>query len=416
VRAELVAIGSELLLGEYADANSAWVSARLAEIGVEVARHTAVGDDVAAIGAVLRDACARAETVIVTGGLGPTQDDLTRVAVAQVAAVDLERRPELEEALYERFARMGREMPLNNLLQADIPAGARVIDAVGTAPGFAVRVGSATVYCLPGVPSEMRVMVDRDVLPDVARRAGAATTVTRVVRTAGMAESAVAETCADLCERLNAAGNPVLAFLASKGETRVKVTARAASRDEALALCDPVVAELLDLLSANVAGVDDEGVEAAIARQLGALGWTLAVAESVTGGGVSARLVRIAGASAWFRGALVTYATDVKASLAGVAPSLLKASGPVSEPTAIALARGACARLEADVGLAVVGVAGPATQGGEPVGTVCVAVTLPDGAARARTVRVPAQGREVVQEFAVSVACDYLRRRLAAVS
>ena len=414
MRAEVVAVGSELLLGDAVDTNSAWISARLAEIGVDVHRQTTVGDNVDRMVDVIAGAASRADAVIVTGGLGPTSDDLTRIAVARVAGVELERRPDLAEYLYQYFASAGRDMPESNLVQADLPAGAQVLAPVGTAAGFMAQVGQASVWCVPGVPREMEALVERDVIPALQQQAGTATTVSRVVRTAGIAESAVGELCLPIVERLAESGNPTVAFLASRGETRVRLTAKAGTRQDALALLAPLVDEVVAVLAASVAGVDDEGVEFSIARQLGRLGLTLGVAESITGGGVGARLVTVPGASTWFRGGLIAYATPVKTSLADVPESLLAEQGPVSEATAAALARGARERLDADVGLAVVGVAGPDTQGGQPVGFTCVAVALPDGSVPTTSRRLPARTRTEVQEFAASMALDFLRRRLAA--
>ncbi|MGH8884951.1 MAG: CinA family nicotinamide mononucleotide deamidase-related protein [Egibacteraceae bacterium] len=414
MRAELVAVGSELLLGEAVDTNSAWISARLAEVGVDVSRHTAIGDDVERMLAVLRGACERADVVIVTGGLGPTHDDLTRVVVSRLAGVGLHRHGDLAEGIAASFAERGLAMPANNLAQADLPVGARVLAPVGTAPGFAVEVDSATVYCVPGVPREMEVIIARDVVTDLVRRGCLATTVSRVISTTGMSESEVAERCAPVVGELDAVRNPTVALLASWGETRVRVTAKAASREAALALADPVVDRLVGLLGVGVAGLDGEGVEAAIGRQLRRLGLTLGVAESVTGGRVAARIVSVPGASGWFRGGLVTYATSVKATLGGVDPAVLERDGPVAESTVGQLAVGACDRLSADVGLAVVGVAGPAVQGGREIGTCCLGVALPGGAVRTRTGRLPCRTRADVQEFAASAALDYLRRRLAA--
>jgi nicotinamide-nucleotide amidase len=422
MRVEIVAVGTELLLGDATDTNSAWLSGRLAEIGADVVRHTTVGDDVETIRGALAEALEHAQAVVVTGGLGPTQDDVTRDAVAALAAVPLERRDDLVAYVRGYFASRGRDMPERNLVQADLPVGARTIEPAGTAAGFALDVGEADregiVYCLPGVPSEMRRMAERDVIPDIAARGGLATTVSRLVRTAGMSESAVADAAADLDARLaaeRAAGRPAasLAYLASRGETRVRVTATAPDRASALALVDPIVEELVRCLGTGVAGLDDEGVEDAVARLLRARGWTLAVAESVTAGGVAARLARVPGASDWLRGGLVTYQTGAKEALAGVPRALLERDGPVSEAVAAALAAGARGRLSADVGSGVVGVAGPATQGGQPVGTVCLAVVLPDGATHTRTVHLPARGRVEAQEFAASTALDHLRRRLA---
>lgn len=411
MRAELIAVGSELLLGEHVDTNSAWISARLAEVGIDVFRHVTIGDNVARMAAVIVESAGRADAVIVTGGLGPTQDDLTRVAVAQLAGVGLKRDEDLVAHLRATFSRSGRTMPENNLVQADLPEGARVLAPVGTAAGFAVEVGGATVYCVPGVPQEMEVMVARDVLPELVARGGLAATVSRLVRTAGMAESAVAETLTGVVERLD--GGPVtIAFLASRGETRVRVTGKSTSRGAALALVDPVVEEVAGLLGSGVAGLDEEGPEYAVARALLARGWTLAVAESVTGGHLGARLTGVPGASGWFRGGLLVYTEDAKVELAGVDRELLERVGPVSEEAAAALAQGARARLGAQVGVGVVGVAGPGTQGGRDVGTVCLGFAGPDGV-RTRELRLPARSRAQLQEWAASAALDHLRRRLA---
>lgn len=412
-----MAVGSELLLGDAVDTNSAWISARLNEVGVDIHRHVTIGDNDARLREVLGEACARADDVVVTGGLGPTQDDRTRDVVADLAGVPLVRDERLVDYLERYFADRGRDMPVNNLRQADLPRGATVLEPVGTAAGFALEVAGARVWCLPGVPREMEAMVSRDLVPALAERTGQAATVSRLVRTAGMGESHVAERCADLVERLDVAGNPTIAFLASQGETRVRVTGKAPTREEALALVDPVVDEVVARVGSGFAGLDDEGTEHAVARLVRLLGWSVATAESVTGGGVSARLVRVPGASDWFRGGLVAYASAAKTALAGLDPALLDREGPASEATAAALALGARDRLDADVGLGVVGVAGPTGQEGAEVGTVRLAVAVPgsgeEPAVHTRTVRLPGRGREALLDFAASAGLDYLRRRLA---
>jgi nicotinamide-nucleotide amidase len=412
--AEIVAVGTELLRGEGVDTNSAWLSRRLVELGIDVRRHTAAGDDLDDLAAVLARAAQAHDVVLVTGGLGPTQDDVTRYAVARVAGVALERQGELADGIRAWFARLGREMPERNLVQADLPQGAHVIAPAGTAPGFALDVDGALVVCLPGVPREMHQMTDADVVPLLHRRGGLQVTVTRVVRTAGVSESAVAERCAALAQRLEEAGDPRLAFLASRAETRVCVTARAPDHTAAAALTDPIVDELLDLLGAWVVGIDDEGTEHAVARLLLRHGWTLAVAESITGGGVGARLVTVPGASDWFAGGVIAYATRAKPVLAAVPPDLLDAHGPVSEEVAVALAAGVRTRLETSIGLGVTGVAGPTTQAGRAVGTLCLGAVLADGSSHARTVQLPPRPRQDMQEFGASLALDFLRRRLAA--
>lgn len=415
MKAELVAVGTELLLGEGVDTNSAWISQRLAEIGVDVYRHVTVGDNLERLTGALREAAGRADAVIVIGGLGPTQDDLTRFAVAGLAGVPLERRDELVDYLYDYFSRGGREMPERNLVQADLPEGARILPAAGTAAGFSVDLDDGTVvYCVPGPPSEMKVLVERDVVPDLAARSGSWVTLARTVHTAGIGEASVADACAELVERLDRDGGATVAFYASGGETRVQVRAKGATRQEAEAVLGPVVDEVVRLLGPGVAGLDGEGVEHAIARTLLNAGLTLGLAESITGGGVAARLVRVPGASEWLRGGLVTYATEVKQTLAGVDARLLAEHGPVSEATAGALASAAADKLGADIGLGVVGVAGPTTQGEQPVGTVCLGFAFPAmGLVRTRALRVPARERGEALEFAASAALDWLRRRLA---
>lgn len=412
VSAEIIAVGSELLLGDGVDTNSAFISARLAEVGVDVYRHVTVGDNDRRMLAALREATERADAVIVTGGLGPTQDDRTRDAVATLAGVDLVRSDDLVSHIEGHFARRGRVMSASNLRQADLPAGARVLAPVGTAAGFVLEVAKARVYCLPGVPAEMRPMLEHDVLPELTEAAGGQATVSRLVRTAGMAESEVAERCGDLVERLEATGNPTLAFLASRGETRVRITGKAATRDEALALLEPVVAEVVERLGPAVAGLDDEATEHGIARLLVNAGWRLAVGESVTGGAVGGRLVGVAGASGWFQGGLTAYTPAAKTALVGVTGEALDRHGTVSEHTAAALAQGTRTWLSADVGLGVVGVAGPTAPPGVEVGTVCLAVDLPGTGTRTRTVTLPGRGREAGLEFATSAALDYLRRSL----
>ncbi len=416
MRAEVVAVGSELLLGEVVDTNSPWISARLAEVGVEVVRHTAVGDEVARIVGVLRASTAACDVVVVSGGLGPTHDDLTRLAVARLCDVGLVRDPALVSWIEAAFARRDRAMPAVNLVQADLPEGARALAPVGTAAGFAVELDGCAVYCVPGVPLEMQAMLARDVVPDLVARGGLAVTVSRVVRTAGTAESSVAESLEPLVARLGGQGRfaPSVSLLAGQGEVRVGVTARAASREAALAAVDPAVDEAVAALGDAVVGLDDEGAEHAVARQLQRRGWTVATAESITAGGLGARLVRVPGASSWLRGGLLVYATDLKASLGGVDPDLLDARGPVSEEVAADLAAGAAARCGASVGVSVVGVAGPDEQGGRVVGTVVVGLALPGGEASASTTVVPALGREQVQAWAASTALDVLRRALAA--
>lgn len=413
VRAEVIAIGDELLLGDGTDTNSALISRRLTEVGVQVVRHTAVGDGIEDLVVALQEALGRAQLVITTGGLGPTSDDRTRDAVARVAGVRLRRDADKLAEITDYFASRGRDMPASNAQQADLPEGGWWLSRVGSAPGLAIEVGEGAVLCMPGVPSEMRVMLADDVVPYARRRAGQRTTVTRMVRTSGMSESGIADLLADVVAEVEADGQVVMAFLASRGETRVKLTATAPTRPDALTRLDPLVERVVAALGTGVVGVDEEGVEHAVARLLARHGWTLAVAESITGGGVGARLVTVPGASTWFRGGLITYATEVKALLAGIDPGLLEGTGPVSRDTAVALAVATAGRSGADVGLGVVGVAGPDPVGDAPVGQVWVGLALPGREPAARQVHLPDRGRVEVQGFAASAALAALREALA---
>ncbi|WP_370324555.1 CinA family nicotinamide mononucleotide deamidase-related protein [Euzebya sp.] len=411
MRAELVAVGTELVSGDVVDTNSSWLSARLVEIGVDVTRHTAVGDDVALIAEVLDAAVVgQADVVLLTGGLGPTRDDLTREAVARVAGVPLVRDQAAVEDIAGFFAARGIDMPATNLQQADLPEGARWLPRIGTAPGIAIEVRGTLVCCLPGVPSEAEAMFTTSVAPLLTARGDLTATVTRTIRTAGVGESHVAAVLADLVDSVEAVGNPTLAFLAARGEVVVKVIGRGPARADALAAADPIVERAVALLGRAVVGLDDEGIEADIGRRLSAAGLTVAVGESITGGGVGARLSSVPGASTWFAGGLITYATAAKSARAGVDADLLAAEGPVSEPVAEALAVGALDRLEADVAVSVVGVAGPATQGGQPVGTVVSGTDGPDGLPRARRVELPGSGRAEITERAVAAALAALHR------
>jgi nicotinamide-nucleotide amidase len=411
VRCEIVGVGTELLLGQIVNTNAAWIGQRLADVGWDCLRHTVVGDNEARIAEVLREALGRADGVIVTGGLGPTQDDVTREAVAAVAGVPLVRRPVLEDWLRERFARMGTRMAEMNLRQADVPEGARYIDNPrGSAPGLIVEVGGKPLYAVPGVPREMEGMLERVVLPDLAARAGEGRAiVSRVLRTAGVGESRLAERLTPLWEAAGG-GQVTLAYLASAGEVRVRLTAVGATREEALAEIAPVEAKIREELGEIVYGVDDETLEAAVGRLLGERNGTLATAESLTGGLLGGRVTAVAGSSAYYLGGVVAYATEAKAALLGVDRDLLATQGPVSEPAAAAMAEGARRAFGADLGLATTGVAGPTEQDGRPVGTLCLGVADAAGTATA-TMRAPGD-RAQVRAWAATVALDLLRRRL----
>jgi nicotinamide-nucleotide amidase len=406
VRCDVLAVGTELLLGQLIDTNSAWIGEQLAAVGIDSHLHLVVGDNQDRVVEVLRWLLDQSDAVLVCGGLGPTPDDLTREAIAEVMGVGLVRHEHLVDHIRDLFMSRGRPMSPTNERQADIPEGGRAIaNTLGTAPGLACPVGDKVVYAVPGVPYEMQAMVTEDVIPDLLARAGErATIVSRSLRTWGMAESTLAERIAG---RVDAQTNPTIAFLARGIEgLYVRLTAKAETESEALKLIEAEETELRGLLGDLVFGVDDESMETVVLALLRERGWTLAVAESVTGGLVGARLVDAPGASDAFRGGLVTYATEVKRSVLGVT-----AEKVVSGECAIQMAEGVRRVMGADVGLGVTGVAGPTEQDGEPVGTVWFGVALPDVAPEAVRARLPGD-RERVRQFSTISLLNLLRLRL----
>jgi nicotinamide-nucleotide amidase len=412
VRCEIIGVGTELLLGQIVNTNAAWIGQRLADVGWDCLHHTVVGDNESRIADTIREALGRADAVILTGGLGPTQDDVTREALAAVAGVALVRRPELEQWLRDRFGRMGvQRMAEMNLRQADVPEGARTIDNPrGTAPGLILEIGGKPAYAVPGVPREMEGMLEQVVLPDLAARAGEGRAiVSRTLRTAGVGESRLAERLTPLWEEA-VTGQVTMAYLASPGEVRVRLTAVGQTREEALAEIAPVEARVRQELGDIVYGSDEETLEAAVGRLLRRRSGTLATAESLTGGLLGGRITSVAGSSDYYLGGVVAYATDAKASQLEVDPALLEADGPVSEPVAAAMAAGARAAFGADLGLAATGVAGPAEQGGRRVGTLCLGVADAAGTVT-RTLTAPGD-RTQVRLWTCAVALDLLRRRL----
>jgi nicotinamide-nucleotide amidase len=405
-----VAVGTELLLGQVVDTNSSWMGERLAMAGIDSHFQTKVGDNLARMVLALRTALARSDAVIVCGGLGPTQDDITREAIAEVMNVELRRDEAIVERIRAMFSSRSREMAENNARQADVPHGATVIEQVrGTAPGLICPVGHKVIYAVPGVPHEMREMVERAVIPDLQVRAGTtATILSRTLRTWGLAESTLAEQLGPRLEALDQLENgPTIAFLASGIEgIKVRITVKADDAESARSLLAAEESEVRTILGDLVFGVDEETMEDAVANMLRSQGLTLALAESMTGGLVASRLTNAVGASDWFRGSIVAYATEVKFDLLGVP------EGPVvSEEAAIAMADGARKVLGADVGLSVTGVAGPTEQDGRPVGTVFFGLAVGEQPAEAVEVHLPGD-RELVRQFAAISLLDLLRRRL----
>ena len=394
-----------MLLGQIPNGNAQEISTALASIGIDVHHHLVVGDNhqrmVEALGAAMR----RADAVVVTGGLGPTSDDITREAVAEVTGRDIVRDPALEEAIAAIFERMGRDMPESNLKQADLPSGATSIDPEGTAPGFFLEHDGCVLFCLPGVPWEMRAMLTKVVLPELRGRAGSAAIVTREILVMGLGESKTQEKIGDIVEEQT---NPTIAYLAGKGQVRVRLAAKAATESEALALIGPVEDRIRERLGIDAVEGSFPTMALAMGEFLRERGITVAVAESLTGGEMSAALSGCGGSSDFFKGGLVTYATESKRDIAGVDEATLLGPGAVSEETAAQMAEAAASRFEADLGLSATGVAGPSEQEGKPVGLVYVAASF-GGKTEVR--RIQAYGdRENIRGASVSAAFDLGRR------
>lgn len=414
MQVEIVAIGTELLLGQIVDTNSTTISQKLAEVGIDCLYQTRVGDNLDRIVEVLNVALERNDSVIVCGGLGPTQDDITRDALAKIMDVPLELDPKIESKIRLLFESRGRTMSKNNLNQAMVPVGATPIQQVkGTAPGLICPVGPKVIYAVPGVPYEMIDMVDRVIVPDLVERSGVEEVIkSRTLRTWGLSESALAELVAPRLEKLDLGdGGTTLAFLASGIEgIKLRITVKAKSLDQAHSMLDIEEAELRSLLGEIVFGVDDTTIELAVASELRKLGLTLGLGESLTGGLISARIVNVPGASDWYRGCIVSYSSDIKYDLLGVG------GGPVvSERAAIEMAQGVRKLLGCDVSLSITGVAGPEMQDGRSVGTVFVGASSESFGDRCIELKLPGD-RDRIRQFATISSLDWLRRMLAGFS
>jgi nicotinamide-nucleotide amidase len=396
---EILAIGDELIHGALLDTNSKYIAGELERLGIGVHRFAVTSDDPAQLRAAVADACARADVVVATGGLGPTLDDRTRDVLAEVCGGELA----FDEASWQQvrhwLGSRGRPVPDSNRRQALFPPGAVPIpNPVGTAPGFHVQVGRARFFALPGVPREMKVLLADSVMPWLERLPGLQPTAQAWLRILGPSEALLGERI----EPFMVPGrNPAVGITASGGLLTIRIVGTAASREAAAAACEATASELRPLLGDwRFAEGTAELPELVLAR-LHQRGQTLALAESCTGGLVAARLTDVAGASDVLRGGVVAYANAAKQELLGVPADLLAAHGAVSEPVAAAMASGARTRFGADVGIATTGIAGPA--GGsphKPVGTVCFAVADAAGV-KAWTLRIPDLGRTFVRDRAV---------------
>lgn len=407
---EIIAVGNELLLGETVDSNSAHVARRLGEIGVRVRRTTHVGDDLERLSILLREARERSRWIIVMGGLGPTRDDLTREAVARVLDRPLRLDPALLSDVEAKFRRFGIDpMPAANRCQAEVPEGAEVIpNPHGTAPGLVVEDDHGTLFVLPGVPQEMTALLEDGVLPRLVAAAGEGAPVvrSRTIRTAGIGESSLAERIDDL---VRDPGPIEVAFLPRLGEVDVRLTVAGIPREDADRHLEDLLAAIRARCGPWVVGTDEATLAGAVGEALRARGWSLAVAESCTGGGLGAEITSAPGSSGYFVGGVIAYDDRVKIDRLGVPPGLLAAHGAVSEAVSRAMADGVRAALAADAGCAITGIAGPGGGSSEkPVGLVWCAVATPDGTS-VRRLDAPGS-REAVRRRAVVATLALLLR------
>ncbi len=401
---EVIAVGTELLLGQIVNSNTSTMGAALAERGFDAHYQQTVGDNLGRIASAIRVALDRSDAVVITGGIGPTQDDITREAVCAVTGLEMVFNEEYASHLREWWARRGRDMPASNLRQAHHPAGAELLpNPRGTAPGLVVEHEGKLIFCVPGVPAEMEHLMFAEVLPRLSAASDDEQVIaSRLIRTWGRPESEVAETLDDL---YTGSVNPSLAFLASNSEIKIRITAKAASAPEARRLMEPMEQEVRSRLGDNVFGSDEETIERVLLSLLADRGYTIGTAESMTGGMVTARLTDLPGSSAVVKGGLVAYDSELKQKLLGVAD----VTEVVTVETAVAVAQGARALLGVDVAVSITGSAGPEPLE-KPVGTVIIGVATPDDA-RARELLFTGD-RERIRTYGTAAALQLTRLAL----
>lgn len=417
MRAEIIAVGSELLRPERVDTNSVFITERLNEIGIDVRAKAIVGDDRATLHALVENALARSELVITTGGLGPTEDDLTREVVAAVLGLPLDTDERIVEHIQSRFSSRGLRMPEINRRQAEVPRGAVVLDNPnGTAPGLWIERGERVVILLPGPPREMKGMFEVLVRDRLLPRAGSRRLFRRVLRVTGRSESHTEEVVAPSYARWAAGpGKIETTILASYGQIELHLTAQGSDAETAHAALDSAASEVQDLLGRDLYSTDGRTMEQVVGELLKQGSGRIAVAESCTGGLLASRLTDVPGSSDYVERGIVAYSNDAKVELLGVPAEMIGEHGAVSEPVAIAMARGVSERSRVEIGVGVTGIAGPG--GGtdrKPVGMVCIAVARPGLSpedVRVRTFRFLG-GRGLVKSQAAQAGLDMVRRWL----
>jgi nicotinamide-nucleotide amidase len=411
MRAEILSIGTEILLGEIVDTNSQYIASRLPALGIDLYFKHVVGDNQGRLVETLRRALDSNDLVICTGGLGPTEDDLTRESIAAVMGEETRTDPELERWLRERFAGRGTNpMPERNLKQAWLIPSARAIpNPRGTAPGWWVERDGKIIIAMPGPPAEMSRMWEEEVAPELLRRQPGVVLITRTLKTAGIGEGQLDEMISPLLKSTN----PSIGVYARADGVHVRLAAKAPTQEEARKLIEPVEKELRNVLHPSVWGADSDTFESIAGQMLVERGLTLAAMESCTGGLFSDVITNVPGSSRYFRGAIVSYATEVKEAM-GVDAAIIAEHGVVSAETATAMARAVRERLGADIGIGITGVAGPDPQDGVPVGQVYIGLDGGDKISPQGTSFLFNQGREAIKRRAVTQAILLLRRSLLA--
>ncbi len=412
MRAEIVSIGSELVSGQSLDTNSQWLSRELSDLGISVGLHTTLGDTLADHVAVFRSVSERAELAVVTGGLGPTQDDLTREALAQCADVPLVEHPESLAAIAAMFARRNREMPERNRTQAFFPEGAVPLpNPVGTAPGVWMKIGRASFACLPGVPSEMKLMFREQVVPRLRQNGFIDRVIVhRKINLFGKGEADIESQALDLTAR---GREPEVGITAHDATISFRITASGATEEEAGNVIEPTARLIYERFGTLVLGEGSTDLPEALFAELVRTGATVATAESCTGGLIAHMITALPGVSPYFPGGVVSYANSAKAEMLGVPSALIEKHGAVSPEVAAAMAEGVRTRFHATIGVSSTGVAGP--SGGtpeKPVGLVYLGLATPESTQTRRIDIGSDQPRAIIQHRASKAAINWVRLTL----
>lgn len=407
----ILSIGNELTTGQTVDTNTAWLSQQLSELGIRIPRHATVADELEPIREEIEQAARRSDVVLITGGLGPTEDDLSRQGLAAAMGVGLEMREEYLEQIRAFFTARGRQMPDSNKVQALFPVGSEAIDnTCGTAPGIKATCGRAIVFVMPGVPREMQEMYRLAVRPFLVGKTGGARMLATTLHTFGAGESDIGEQIRDLMDRKR---NPTVGTTAKQGVISVRIHSYASNEDEARSLLEGTVAEVRRRLGTLVYGQDEDTLAHAVGRLLKTSGKTLATAESCTGGLIAKLITDVPGSSDYFRQGLVTYANEAKMRLLGIPAGLIQKYGAVSHEVAEAMATEIRLRGEVDCAISVTGIAGPG--GGtaqKPVGLVYIGLADAGGCEVTRHLFGEYLVRAEIRERAAATALNRLRLRL----